>query len=75
MEDLKSKVEAVLDEIRPLLAFHKGNARVIDVEDGVVRLDLEGSCKGCPMSVLTFGLSLRSLLAERVPEIQDVVWE
>ena len=42
-----------LEKVRPLLASHGGNVTLLGVEDGRVRLQLEGSCHGCPSSVAT----------------------
>lgn len=73
--DLFAGVEGVLDEIRPSLAMHGGDANVLKVEEGVVHLKLQGSCRGCPMSVITFGMALKEMLLEKYPnEIKDVVW-
>ncbi len=72
---MQSRVQAVLDEIRPALLAHKGDAHIESIEDGVVRLALTGTCKGCPMSVVTFGFSLRALLREKVPEVAEVTWD
>ncbi|MBI4133124.1 NifU family protein [Candidatus Uhrbacteria bacterium] len=73
--DLFVGVEGVLNEIRPSLAMHGGDANVLKIESGTVHLKLEGSCHGCPMSVITFGMALKDMLIEKFPnEIKDVVW-
>ncbi|MDP3985272.1 MAG: NifU family protein [bacterium] len=68
-------IESVLEELRPSLAMHGGNANLMKFEDGVVYLKLEGACQGCPMSTITFGMALKETLREKFPnEVQDVVW-
>lgn len=74
--DLRAGVLEVLEEIRPSLAMHGGNAVLLDIIDGVVKLKLEGACQGCPMSVITFGVAMKEMLLEKFPsEIKDVVWQ
>lgn len=74
--DIRAGVLEVLEEIRPSLAMHGGNAALLGIEDGVVKLKLEGACQGCPMSVITFGVAMKEMLLEKFPnEIKDVVWQ
>ena len=74
--DVRAGVLEVLEEIRPALAMHGGNAELVSIEDGVVKLKLAGACQGCPMSVITFGVAMKEMLLEKFPnEIKDVVWE
>lgn len=74
-EDIERGVLEALDEIRPSLAMHGGDAQLVKIENGVVELKLEGSCHGCPMSVVTFGMALKDLLQEKFPnDIKEVVW-
>lgn len=74
--DLIHGVEAVLEEIRPSLAMHGGDANLMKIENGVVFLKLQGSCHGCPMSVITFGMALKEMLQEKFPnDVKDVVWD
>ena len=50
----KNDVAAVLELIRPSLQADGGDVRLVDVnEDGVVSVELQGACKGCPMSQMT----------------------
>ena len=49
----KSDVAAVLELIRPSLQADGGDVALVDVsDDGVVTVELQGACKGCPMSLL-----------------------
>jgi Fe-S cluster biogenesis protein NfuA len=67
------KVAAALDEVRPALEAHGGNVSLIEVhEDGIVDVELEGACKGCPMSQLTLTMGIERHLKEQVPEVVKV---
>ena len=67
---LKEKVEAALDKVRPSLKADGGDVQLIDVgEDGVVRVKLQGSCAGCPMSQMTLKMGIEKILKKEVPEV------
>ena len=51
--DLEARVRQALDKVRPYLRSHGGNVELLGVDEGVVRLRLEGSCHGCPSSAAT----------------------
>lgn len=81
---LVDRVEAALDEIRPVLEMDGGTVELIEITaDMVARLNFVGSCGGCPLSALTLKLGIARTLRERVPEIAGVeaegmgepVWE
>jgi Fe-S cluster biogenesis protein NfuA len=73
MIDRKS-VEEVLELIRPALQADGGDVQLVDVsDDGVVEVELQGACKGCPMSQLTLANSVERVLKDRIPEISKVV--
>jgi Fe-S cluster biogenesis protein NfuA len=70
----KKSVEEVLELIRPALQADGGDVKLVDVsEDGVVEVELQGACKGCPMSQLTLANSVERVLKDRIPEISKVV--
>ena len=70
----KEDVQAVLDLIRPSLQADGGDVKLIDVlEEGVVIVELQGACKGCPMSQLTLANGVERILKERVPGVTRVV--
>jgi len=71
---LIARVDKALDSMRPYLAADGGNVKVLDVTDeGVVRLELMGSCGSCPMSAMTFKGGLEEAILKAVPEITRVV--
>ncbi len=70
--DLKQRVAAVLDEVRPELQRHSGDVRLVDVVDGVVQVELQGACQGCPMSQMTLAFGIERVLKEKIPEVVGV---
>ncbi|GMQ65373.1 MULTISPECIES: NifU family protein [Vallitalea] len=70
---MKDKVEQVLDQVRPGLQSDGGDVQLVEVtEDGIVRVELQGSCKGCPFSQLTVKNFIEKALKEQIPEIKEV---
>ncbi|MBW1830024.1 MAG: NifU family protein [Deltaproteobacteria bacterium] len=70
---MKEKVQAVLNKIRPMLQADGGDVELVDVEDGVVRVRLQGACAGCPMSQMTLKNGIERLLKNDIPEVQSVI--
>ena len=72
--DIVSEVEAVLDEyVRPFLATHGGDLKVVGVEGGVVFFQLMGRCVGCAAADQTSEELINRQLVERVPGIKKAV--
>ena len=70
----KDDVQAVLELIRPSLQADGGDVKLVDVDEyGVVIVELEGACKGCPMSQMTLANGVERILKERVPGVIQVV--
>jgi Fe-S cluster biogenesis protein NfuA len=70
----KAKVSEVLDMIRPSLQADGGDVRLVDVsEDGEVTVELQGACKGCPMSQMTLANGVERILKDKVPGVTRVV--
>ncbi len=72
-KDLKGRVEAALDNIRPYLIQDGGNVRVLEIT-GEKRLKLEfvGNCGNCPMSTMTFKAGIEEAIKKSVPEIEII---
>ncbi len=67
-------VDEALQLIRPALQADGGDVRLVEVDaNGVVSVELQGACKGCPMSQLTLANSVERVLKERVPGVTKVV--
>lgn len=71
--DLRKKVEAALNKIKPNLQADGGDVELIDVtSDGVVKVKLTGACAGCPMSAMTLKMGIERFLKNEVPEVKSV---
>ena len=63
----------VLEQIRPNLQADGGDMAYVGVDDeGVVSLELQGACAGCPMSQLTLSMGVERILKEHVPGVTRV---
>ncbi|MBS1257347.1 MAG: Fe/S biogenesis protein NfuA [Candidatus Scalindua arabica] len=71
-EDLKERVEKSLDTIRPALMADGGNVELVDVEDGIVKVRLQGACGTCPSALMTLKQGIEVRVKEDCPEIQEV---
>jgi Fe-S cluster biogenesis protein NfuA len=69
---LQERVQEALDEVRPYLDAHGGDVELLGVEDGVVRLRLEGSCNGCPSSAVTLKLAIEDAIQKAAPDIERI---
>lgn len=68
-EPLDARIEAALDECRPYLASHDGGVSLVAIDEGVVRLRLEGTCDGCGASELTMTNAIESAILSAAPEV------
>lgn len=65
----EEEIQLALDQIRPALQADGGDVELIEVQDdGVVVVQLQGACKGCPMSQLTLSNGVERILRERVSD-------
>lgn len=73
-DDVMSRIEHTIDEMRPYIASHRGSVEVIDFDAGGGRLwvRLGGSCAGCSASTVTLKLGLEARLRHAVPEVLAV---
>lgn len=69
---VEGRVHAALEKVRPYLDSHGGNVELLDVDEGVVRLRLEGSCSGCPSSAMTLKNAIEAEIHKAAPEIEDI---
>jgi len=69
---MKEQVEKALDEIRPMLIRDGGNVELVSIDDGVVKVRLQGACAGCPMSQMTLRNGIERVLKEKVPAVVAV---
>jgi Fe-S cluster biogenesis protein NfuA/nitrite reductase/ring-hydroxylating ferredoxin subunit len=69
---VEERVAGALDEVRPYLSSHGGGVELLGIDEGVVRLRLQGSCSGCPSSAMTLKLAVERAIAKTAPDIERV---
>ncbi len=73
MSDIVKKVEDALEQIRPYLQADGGNVSLIEItDDHIVRVELQGACKSCSMSMMTLKAGIEESIKRAVPEIKTV---
>ncbi|MET7772288.1 NifU family protein [Nocardia sp. NPDC005366] len=70
--DVHTRVQTALDSVRPYLGSHGGDVTLLGVADGVVRLELTGSCRTCPSSAVTLELAVEEAVRAAAPEIDAI---
>ena len=74
LKEIERKIVKILDEkIRPAVAKDGGDIRFKEFKDGVVKVQLQGSCSGCPSSTMTLKQGVQNLLCHYLPEVKEVV--
>ena len=74
LSEIESKIVKILDEkIRPAVAKDGGDIKFKEFKDGVVKVQLQGSCSGCPSSTMTLKQGVQNLLCHYLPEVKEVV--
>ena len=69
---MKEKIQQVIDKLRPMLQADGGDVEFVDVEDGVVKVRLQGACAGCPMSQMTLKNGIERMMKQEIPEVKSV---
>ena len=73
LQDIEKKIIKILDEkIRPAVAKDGGDIRFKEFKDGVVKVQLQGSCSGCPSSTMTLKQGVQNLLCHYIPDVKKV---
>ncbi len=74
LSEIERKICEILDrDIRPAVAMDGGDITFEKFEDGFVYLKMQGSCSGCPSSLMTLKMGVETRLREAIPEIQEVI--
>src|SRR5688572_2721679 len=69
---VEERVREALAEVRPYLDSHGGDVELLAVEEGVVRLRMQGSCSGCPSSAMTLKLAIEDAIRKHAPEVAQI---
>lgn len=70
--DLETRLHLALEGVRPYLHSHGGNVELLGVEDGIVRLRLQGSCQNCPSSAVTMQQTIEEAIYRKAPEVTAI---
>jgi Fe-S cluster biogenesis protein NfuA len=74
--DVVKRIKELLDNyVRPAVEMDGGAIQFRSYEDGVVNLMLQGSCSGCPSSMITLKAGIEGLMKRMIPEVKEVVAE
>ena len=71
--DIEKKIKSILEDyIRPAVEQDGGAISFHSYVDGTVKVLLQGSCSGCPSSMITLKAGIENLLKRMIPEVQEV---
>ena len=72
-DELVKRIKQVLDsKVRPAVAKDGGDIKFKSFKDGVVFVELQGSCSGCPSSLMTLKQGVQNLLCHYIEEVKSV---
>jgi len=72
--EIEKKIINILEEkIRPAVAKDGGDIKFKEFKNGIVKVELQGSCSGCPSSTMTLKQGVQNLLCHYLPEVKEVV--
>mgnify|MGYP001384875661 CR=1 FL=1 len=73
LKDIEKKIVQILNQkIRPAVARDGGDIKFKEFKDGIVKVQLQGSCSGCPSSTMTLKQGVQNLLCHYLPEVKKV---
>ena len=74
LNEIEQKIVKILEQkIRPAVARDGGDIKFKEFKDGVVKVQLQGSCSGCPSSTMTLKQGVQNLLCHYLPEVKEVI--
>ena len=72
-DEIEKKIIQILEEkVRPAVAKDGGDIKFKEFKDGIVKVQLQGSCSGCPSSTMTLKQGVQNLLCHYLPEVKQV---
>ena len=73
LKEIEKRIVDILDKkIRPAVARDGGDIKFKEFNNGVVKVQLQGSCSGCPSSTMTLKQGVQNLLCHYIPEVKKV---
>jgi len=71
---IEKQIISILEtKIRPAVAKDGGDIKFREFKDGIVKVELQGSCSGCPSSTMTLKQGVQNLLCHYLPEVKEVI--
>ncbi|MBS1737722.1 MAG: NifU family protein [Bacteroidetes bacterium] len=75
-DDVVKRIKELLENyVKPAVEMDGGAIQFLNYEDGVVRLKMQGSCSGCPSSMITLKAGIEGMMKRMIPEVEEVVAE
>ena len=72
--EIEKQIIKILDtKIRPAVAKDGGDIKFKEFKDGIVKVQLQGSCSGCPSSTMTLKQGVQNLLCHYIPDVKEVI--
>ena len=72
-KEIEKQIIKVLEtKIKPAVAKDGGDIKFIEFKDGIVKVQLQGSCSGCPSSIITLKKGVQNLLTHYIPDVKQV---
>ena len=72
--EIEKQIISILEtKIRPAVAKDGGDIKFKEFKDGIVKVELQGSCSGCPSSTMTLKQGVQNLLCHYLPEVKEVI--
>ena len=73
-DEIEKQIIKILDtKIKPAVARDGGDIKFKEFKNGVVTVQLQGSCSGCPSSTMTLKQGVQNLLCHYIPEVKEVI--
>ena len=74
LSEIEEKIVKILEQkIRPAVARDGGDIKFKEFKNGIVKVQLQGSCSGCPSSTMTLKQGVQNLLCHYLPEVKEVI--
>jgi len=73
LSEIEQKKKKILDQkVRPAVARDGGDIKFREFKDGIVKVQLQGSCSGCPSSTMTLKQGVQNILKHYIKEVREV---
>lgn len=70
--NLETRINVLIDKIRPYLISDGGNLEFVKYEDNIVYVQLMGACDGCPLIDVTLKDGIEEMICSEIPEVKEV---